>query len=163
MAAGGLKALIPYAVNFSLFAGALYAMTRKPLKAYVYQRHERLRDFVWDSAKAKDAANARLSQSEAKLAGFSAEAKDLLDKATQEAREDARVLADKSRQESERIRSDARQIAEYETAERMTKVKAEFLARAAREAESILTKELKREDHAGLFKRAKNVIEAEAR
>jgi F0F1-type ATP synthase membrane subunit b/b' len=158
MAANGLKELVPYAVNFSLFAVSVYFLARKPVKNFVYKRHERMKDFVLDAAKEKQEAVERHTKISKKMEKLAQEEAAILQAAAQEGKQEAASILEKATIEAKRIAADAEQIVANESQERdkqMTKI---LLDVACGRAEGILSKQLKKEDHSGLVKKAKSVI-----
>lgn len=160
MSAGGLKELLPYAVNFSLFTVSVAVLARKPVKNFVYKRHERMKDFVLDAAKEKQEALERQTKANKKMEKLAQEESAMLAAAAVEAKAEAAALIEKAQQESQRISADAELIVSNEGEDRDRLLQRQLLDLACLKAEQGLAKELKKEDHSGLLKKAKSVIEA---
>lgn len=157
-----LSALIPYFVNFAIIVIGLGFAISKPFSRFVYQRHEHIRDLVESAKKEKLLIEAKMKELESGLTHLRATSEKMLNDERAAATAEALQIADKSRQEAARIEADADRIIENELREGELKVKAIFVNQVIADAESKLQKDLKREDHAHLVKRASGTIEVGA-
>lgn len=159
MAASGISAIVPYAVNFSVVVVILAAAAKNPLRKYLYQRHERMKD-AFDSARvALQKSESRHSAAKKAKASIADEEAALIAKEKEFAeRERASILA-KAREEAGRVSADVERLAKVEYEEASERVKSQFLDLVVREAEEALRRGLKKDDHIAIVKRAQNSIE----
>ncbi len=151
--------LIPYFINFTIVVILCVAMGRKPLRKFVYQRHERMRDAVESAAIAHRKASARADAAKKKLAAVAQEERSILSKEAAGAEAEKKDILDKAHAEANRVAREADRLAGVEQEEAMERVKGQFLNLVVREAEVGLKRDLNREGHSAIVKRAKNSIE----
>lgn len=155
-----LKHILPYAVNFSIFAVILVALIRNPFKKFVFQRHERIKDFLGASAKAGEEAEARIAKANALIHGFAAESRRVMAEEVVQAKQDAAQIVEKARQDAARVSAEAKKIAENETQELSDSVRMQFLSQAIAAADKDLRASLKKEHHNKILSKASSRIEA---
>jgi F-type H+-transporting ATPase subunit b len=159
MAVKNIQDVAPYAANFSLVVVFLAVMLRKPLRKFLYQRHERTKDAVESAAIAFDKARARAEQARAQLAKVAAEEAGLLQRERSQAEvERAEILA-KAASEARRVSAESARLAQVEQEEASDRVKDQFLELIVAEAEERLKRGLKKDDHSAILKRAQSSIE----
>ena len=158
MAASGLKDIVPYAVNFSIVVVLLTIIARKPLKRFVFQRHERLKDFVDASSKTFKAAKARYESASMKLGGVEAESKEILSSEMNSARKEAVEIISKGKEEAERMRKEAERLIAVEQSDVELRIKVDFLDNILAAAETRLKRGLKNDDHKKILKNAESRI-----
>lgn len=153
------RELIPYFVNFSIVVALLFVMGRKPLRKFVYQRHERMRDAFEAAAIAHKKAAARADSAARALKGLSAEEGALLRAESESLEREKREILDKAQAEAARVLKEAERLAAVEQDEASDRVKGQFLSLVIRETEDTLKRSLKKDDHSAILKRAQNSIE----
>ncbi len=154
-----LRALVPYFINFSIVAALLYMMLRKPLRKYVYQRHERMRDAIEAAAIAHRKAASRAEGARRMIGGLAAEEVSLLSREAAGAEQEKKEILEKGRAEAQRVLKEADRLAAVEQEEASERVKGQFLDLVIAETESTLKRSLKKDDHSAILKRAQNSIE----
>lgn len=157
--ASEFEALVPYFVNFSLVVMVLVFAGRKPLRKFIYQRHERMRDLVESAAIAHKNASARERVAREALVGVLKEEAGLLLRESELAEQERREILEKAGVEVKRINGETERLVGVEQDEAVERVRERFLALVVQEAEDGLRKGLKRDDHSAILKRAQNSIE----
>jgi F-type H+-transporting ATPase subunit b len=159
MAASGLRDVIPYAINFSTVVVILAVVTRKPLKKFLYQRHERMKDAVEGAAIAHQKALARVTAARKKVESAAAEEQQIVAKEKQQTEIEKKEILENAKTESQRMLGEADRLAAFEQEEASEKVKEQFLQMVVRETENSLKNGLKKDDHHAILKRAQDSIE----
>ena len=154
-----IRALLPYFINFALVVLALYFMLRKPLRKFIYQRHERMRDALESAAIAHKKAVERAQIARKAMAAIAEEEKSLLQNEAGAAEDEKREILAKAQAEALRVAREADRLAHVEQDDASERVKSQFLDLVVRETENRLRDGLKRDDHNAILKRAKNSIE----
>ena len=162
MASEEIKALLPYAVNFSVLAVVVAVVGKKQITKAIYQRHERIKDFVNEAKTVHDAAQKRINAIESKLNAFENEKKNILSSAALEGNKDGALLLDRAKHESVRIASEAQRIVENENSDRQAGIRGEFLNKVLDQTAETLKKNLKNEDHTSIINEARNRLEVNA-
>jgi len=155
----GIQEIYPYAVNFTVVVCLLFVLLKNPLKKFVYQRHERMRDAVETAAAAHKAAAAREKSAKQALAAFATEESAMLARETAAAEQEKREIIEKAQAEGQRVLKEAERLASVEQGEASDKVKEAFLELVLQETEQRLKSGLKKDDHSAILKRAQNSIE----
>jgi F0F1-type ATP synthase membrane subunit b/b' len=156
------KEVFPYFVNFSITIALLVFMTRKSLRRYVYQRHERMKDAVESAAIAHQKALARIEAAKKAIAGADTEEQRLSAAERAMVEQEKNEILQKSRAEATRQAQESDRLASAEREEAFEKVKAQFLAAVVQGTEQKLKANLKKDDHSAIIKRAQNSIEVGA-
>lgn len=151
--------LLPYFVNFAIVLALVVFMARKPLRKYVYQRHERMQDAFEAAAIAHKRAAERADVARRSLAALANEERALLQRESASAEQEKREIMEKAQAEALRVAKDAERLAGVEQDEAADRVKNQFLDLVVRETEESLKRGLKRDDHSAILKRAQNSIE----
>lgn len=151
--------VLPYAVNFSILVIALVFFTRKPFQRFVFQRHERIKDAVLSADKDKRLASDRMDAVARALKTFNEDAEKIRNDERHAGVLESAAIAERSKQELARISAESIRIIENESRERELLVRRKFVDLVAKDAEGKLSKNLKRDDHGGLIKRAGAHIE----
>ena len=159
MAAQGVREVIPYAINFSLVVVLLAVVARKPVKKFLYQRHERMKDFLEDSARVHARASKRNQEATHKLAQLSAETQTMIAREISAAKAEAAEMLVKAKEEAERVAKEAQRLADAEASDSQEQVKSIFVDLVISQAEGSLKAGLKKDDHSAIIKRAQNSIE----
>lgn len=153
------QALIPYFVNFSIVVAIVFFAGRKPLRKYVYQRHERVRDSVEGAAASHQKSATRLDSAKRSLAGLASEDRAIVQRESDGAEQEGKEILEKARAEAQRVAREAERLAAAEREEAAERVKHQFLDLVVRETEESLKRGLKKDDHSAIFKRAQSSIE----
>lgn len=151
--------LIPYFINFAIVIVLCVLMFRKPLRKYVYQRHERMRDAVESAAVAHRKASERASAAKRSLAAIAQEEQSLLQREAADAGAEKKEILEKAQAEAQRVAREAERRAGVEQEEASERVKGQFLNLVVHETEESLKRSLKQDDHSAILKRAQNSIE----
>lgn len=155
----GFQQIVPYAVNFSIVVVLLVFIARNPLKKYLYQRHERMRDFLEDSARVHAKSLERNKAVSAQLSSAEREMGRIVEREIAQAKQEAQEHVQKSHEEVERIEKEAQRLADTEGSESEGRVKSVFVDLVISQTEAALRQELKKDDHSAIIKRAQNSIE----
>jgi F0F1-type ATP synthase membrane subunit b/b' len=156
------KEVFPYFVNFAITIALLIFMSRKAIRRYVYQRHERMKDAVESAARAHQKALARIEAAKTNVAGIAAEEQRLSAAERAMVEQEKSEILEKSRAEAARQAQEADRLASAERDEAFEKVKEQFLAAVVQGTEQKLKQNLKKDDHSAIIKRAQNSIEVGA-
>ena len=151
--------VFPYFVNFSITVALIVLMARKPLRRYVYQRHERMKDAIDAAAIAHQKAVARSEAAKRAIAASATEEQRLVTQERAQAEQEKREILEKAKTEAARTLEEADRLAAVEREEAFDKVKEQFLDQVVADAEKRLKQDLKRDDHRAILQRAQNSIE----
>jgi F-type H+-transporting ATPase subunit b len=160
MAASGLSDLVPYAINFSIVASAAVYFGREPVRKFVYQRHERMKDLIESASRAKKVAEKRYLEVQNKLQTITDESRKILSEAEQDAKTEASLLLSRADQEVGRLNTDTDRILRNEEESRANKLRNNMINLAIASAEQSLRKNLKKEDHSAIISRAKSRLDS---
>jgi F0F1-type ATP synthase membrane subunit b/b' len=159
MAIQAVRDVIPYAVNFGAVVVILGAVLRKPMRKFVYQRHERMKDAIESATiafrKAEDRAKAARKAAE----GLAAEMAALAERERRNAEAERAEIIEKGRQEAMRLAKESDRLAQVEQEEASDRVKGAFMTEIVSAAEESLRRSLKRDDHSAILKNAQKSIE----
>lgn len=156
------REVFPYFVNFTITIILLVFMTRKSLRRYVYQRHERMKDAVESAAIAHQKALARIEAAKKSVAGADSEEQKMSSSERVQAEQEKVEILQKSRAEADRLLAEADRLAASEREEAFDRVKEQFLDAVVQGTEQKLKQNLKKDDHSAIIKRAQNSIEVGA-
>ncbi len=151
--------LVPYFINFAIVVAICVYAGRKPLRKYIYQRHERMRDAIEAAAIAHRKAAARAEDARKMVAGLPSEESALLKREAAGAEQEKKEIIEKGQLEAARVLKEADRLASVEQEEASERVKGQFLDLVIAETESTLKRSLKKDDHSAILKRAQNSIE----
>lgn len=154
-----ISQVIPYAVNSAIVVVILFVVARAPLRKYLYQRHERMKDAFEGSKAVFEKAQSRNEQAKKALSSLAAAQAQVRDQVRADGDAEARALMDKSKAEAQRIEADADRLASAEMEESSNRIKDELVRAVISRAEEGLRKELKNDDHKAIVKNAQNSIE----
>ena len=159
MESSGIHQVIPYIVNFSVVVVILVVATKKPLRAFVYQRHERIKDSVESAKIAFDKAEARKNAAEKIRAQIGQEEKRLLTEELARAEELKKEILTKGQLEAKRVALESQRLGQVEREEAERGMRKKFLELVVSESESAIKKGLKKDDHTAIIARVQNSIE----
>ncbi len=138
-------------VNFLLLAGLLYYFLRKPVRNFLNQRQQGVKEALEEAQRAKAEAEARFKEMEKRLAQAQKEMEELKGMLLEQGRvEKERILAN-ARKEAEKIRKQAELTAEQEFKKAQSVLRKEAVELAARIAEALLKERIDPKDHERLI------------
>jgi F-type H+-transporting ATPase subunit b len=139
-------------INFAVVFGAMAYFAVKKGGPYFRRNAETISEKVAEGARAREAAEQRRREIEAKLAGLEKEVEEMRAAAKRDSEAEVRRLRAMAREDAERIEKAAQgEIAAAERAGRL-ELKALTARLTIERAESLLKKELDRENDAALFR-----------
>jgi F-type H+-transporting ATPase subunit b len=143
--------LVMRLVNFLLLAGLLYYFLRKPVRNFLNQRQQGVKEALEEAQRAKAEAEARFKEMEKKLAQAHKEMEELKGMLLEQGRlEKERILAN-AQKEAEKIRKQAQLTAEQELKKARSMLRKEAVELAARIAEALLKERIDPRDHERLI------------
>ena len=151
--------LLPYAVNSAIVLVILVLVCRKPLRKYLYQRHEHMKDAFESATIAHAKAQSRAEEARKMVAGLGQEQSALSKSEKESAEGEKKEILSKAQAEAARVASEAERLAGFEAEDASEKVKAQFLNLVIAQTEDSLRKNLKKEDHSAILKRVQASIE----
>lgn len=144
--------LVMRLVNFILLAGLLYYFLRKPVRNFLNQRQQGVKEALEEAQRAKAEAEARFKEMEKKLAQAHKEMEELKRMLLEQGRlEKERILAN-AQKEAEKIRKQAQLTAEQELKKAQSMLRKEAVELAARIAEALLKERIDPKDHERLIR-----------
>jgi F-type H+-transporting ATPase subunit b len=159
MAIHSMREVIPYAANFSIVVVMLALLLKKPLRKFLYQRHERMKDALESAAIAHKKAAARAEAARRSVQRLAQEEAAILDRERRGAEVERKELLQKAQEESDMVLREADRLSQVEQEDASERVKDRFLELVVRETEDSLRRGLKKDDHSAILKRAQNSIE----
>jgi F0F1-type ATP synthase membrane subunit b/b' len=159
MAVHHIKDVVPYAVNFSAVVAILAVILRNPLKKFLYQRHEHMKDAVDAAASVHRKALQRFNAAKGASAGLSQEVSSIATAEKKSAQAEAAEIAQRAQAETLRLNQEADRLAQVEADDASYKVRANFLNQVVAQTEDSLRRGLKKDDHSAILKRAQSSIE----
>lgn len=126
-------------INLALFVGAMIYVAQKPLSAAFKARRDQIRAELIKAEEEKQAALAKLTAVEAKLAGLEAEKSTVTTRAKEEAAFEAKRIADQTQSEVDRMR----QQADAELARLTSRSQAELRRFSAEESIKLATEKIR--------------------
>ncbi len=146
--APSIDTLLWPAVNFLIFAALLVRALRGPLREYFRSRAEQIREALEAGARACREAQALKAELERDLADLPALRERLRADVRAAADEQRARRVEQGRRAAERIRADARLIAEHEVSAARTALRMDLIDEAVREATALVRGALGPEDQA---------------
>lgn len=139
-------------VNFILLAGLLYYFLRKPVRNFLNQRQQGVKEALEEAQRAKAEAEARFKEMEKKLAQARKEMDELKGMLLEQGRlEKERILAN-AQKEADKIRKQAQITAEQELKKAQSMLHKEAVELATRIAEALLKERIDPKDHERLIR-----------
>jgi F-type H+-transporting ATPase subunit b len=133
-------------INFAVLAGILFYFLRKPVSQGLADRRESIRKELEEALQAKEAAQAKYREYQARVANLEAEVRQLqADFKAEGERQQARIVAD-AEKAAQTIRRQAEAAADTEVKRASDELRAEAADLAVRLAEQILAKAYTSED-----------------
>jgi F0F1-type ATP synthase membrane subunit b/b' len=162
VAVKNIQEVVPYAVNFSIVVVFLSVVLRKPLRKYVYQRHERIRDSIESATIAFNRAKERADRASAALRGLAGEVQGIKESERQAALREKQQIEAAAQTESARWALEGQRMAEADAQEAGQKIKEQFLRLVVAQAEAKISGGLDKGRHEEILKGARASIEAGA-
>lgn len=159
MAAANIQEVVPYAVNFGIVVVILATVLRKPTRKFIYQRHERMKDAFESASIAHNKATARAEAARLAVSAAAKEEESLVARERQFAEQEKQEILNKAQAEAKRVHDDAERLASAEQDDASGRVKEEFLKLVVSQTEDSLRRNLKKDDHTAILKRAQSSIE----
>ncbi len=150
--------LIPFGINFTITVTALFFILRKPLRKFVYQRHEKIKDLVHFANKSEKEAQDRLEQAEKLLSTMSEEEKRITAQEIDKAQRRAKSLLEKNEESVRRMEADAQRIIENEARQLEEALFLSLLNRAEGSAKEKISSTVKEKEQKELLKKAVNQL-----
>jgi F-type H+-transporting ATPase subunit b len=157
-----LGSLLPFVVNFTVVLVLLAVLARKPLRKFVYQRHERLKDFLESSAKEHELAASRLAAAEASLRGADGEVASIMEREARASAAEAADLVARAKEEAARAAREAEALVLSQASDASEKMKLQFVEMVISTTGDRLRSGLRHDDHSAIFERAQSSIGAGA-
>lgn len=154
MASGGISSIIPYAVNFSLVLGLVVYYGRKPLKKFIYQRHERQKDIFDIAKKKKEESEERIDRVKQLLANLGQEKENILAESQRLSDIEIKELMDKTGKEKIRLSKDIERAIGNEKTQAMKFLQNEFVRQISDLAEKNIREQVKEKNHESIISAA---------
>jgi F-type H+-transporting ATPase subunit b len=139
-------------LNFLLLAGLLYYLLNKPIRNFLTQRQQGVRESLEEAERARQEAHAKYQEMERRLGQAQKEMEELRKMLVEQGRaEKERILAH-AQKEAEKIRRQAEITAEQEFKKAQLVLRREAAELAARIAGTILKERIDAKDHERLIK-----------
>jgi F-type H+-transporting ATPase subunit b len=139
-------------VNFLLLAGLLYYLLNKPVRNFLNQRQQGVKEALEEAERARDEANARYREMERKLGQAQREMEELKKMLLEQGRVEKERILVNAQKEADRIRRQAELTAEQEYKQAQHLLRREAVDLAARLAEAILKERIEPKDHDRLIR-----------
>jgi F-type H+-transporting ATPase subunit b len=139
------------AVNFILLAGLLYYLLKKPIRNFLDQRQQGVREALEEAQRARQEAEARYKEMERKLAQASKEMEELKGMLVEQGRVEKEKILTNARREAEKIRRQAELAVEQELKKAQQFLREEAVELATQLAEALLKERIESKDHERLI------------
>lgn len=139
-------------INLIIFFGIMAYLLRKPLSDAFKARRERIREDLIRAEAMRKEALARLTEAEARLAGFESDKAALLENAREEAESERNRIEEEIRANSERLREQAASEIERKSKQARARLKRLSAEESVRMAEAKIRKAMNAETDARLVK-----------
>ena len=147
----GLWLLIRHALNLAILVFLLVKFALPVLRAFLRERAENLREQIGSARTALETAQRELAELRAQVQRSDDEARDLLAAAQRSAEAEEPLALERSRENAERLRDDARRVADQELQRARDLLQAEAAKLATELAAQILRERLGPDDDRRLF------------
>jgi len=154
-----VREVLPYTVNFSIVVVILVALLRKPLRKFLYQRHERMKDAFECAGLAFKRSQDRHAAAKKAIEQLAQEESRLASEMKQVTEQERSAILTKANEEASRIRAEVERLIQVEQDEANERVKTQFVDLVVKNTEEALQKSLKKDDHSAILKRAQTSIE----
>lgn len=139
-------------VNFLLLAGLLYYFLRKPIRNFLNQRQQGVREALEEAERARAEAESRFKEMERRLGQAQKEMEELRRMLLEQGRQEKERILAHAQKEAEKIRKQAEMAAEQELKKAKSLLRREAVELAARIAEAILRERIDSKDHERLIR-----------
>lgn len=144
--------LVMRLVNFVLLAGLLYYFLRKPIRNFLNQRQQGVREALEEAQRARAEAESRFRDLEKRLGQARKEMEELRRMLLEQGRQEKERILAHAHKEAEKIRKQAELTAEQELKKAKSLLRREAVELAARMAETILRQRIDSKDHERLIR-----------
>lgn len=144
--------LVMRLVNFVLLAGLLYYFLRKPIRNFLNQRQQGVREALEEAQRAREEAESRFRDLEKRLGQARKEMEELRRMLLEQGRQEKERILAHAHKEAEKIRKQAELTAEQELKKARSLLRREAVELAARIAETILRQRIDSKDHERLIR-----------
>ncbi|MCX7858202.1 MAG: ATP synthase F0 subunit B [Deltaproteobacteria bacterium] len=134
-------------VNFTILLAILIKFASKPIKNYLFERHQRIKDEIENRKKALDEIDSKKRELELKLQRLDAEVEEIRKKVLEEAYAEKERIISEARTLAQKMKDQAMLTKEQEIREIREMIKQEIAKRSIFEAERIIRETLRKEDH----------------
>jgi F-type H+-transporting ATPase subunit b len=135
-----------HVLNLSILIGVLIYFAGPALRDFFKQRSEDIRREIEAAENALREAEAEIAEFRSRLSGFDDEARQLLDAAAEAAERDKVRVIERAQQTAERIREDAKRVADQELARARAELHAQAVVLATEIAADVLREQTSAED-----------------
>lgn len=135
-----------HALNFAFLLFLLYRFARKPILDFLAQRSQNIRSEIEAAEGRLRDAEHELSELRARLTGFEQEARELTERAAEQAEHEKAAALARARETVQRIREDAQRVAGQEVERARQQLRAEAAQLATSLAGEILRESLTPDD-----------------
>ena len=140
------KDLIWRIMNFTVLAGGLFFLLRKPVAKALESRRQGIRDQLDDLAKQKEAAEKELAGYKEKLARLDQEVERIMAEYLKEGEAAKAKIIEEAKAVAEKLRQQAKKNIEQEFQKARQELKAEMAEQAVTMAEALIKKNIKDKD-----------------
>ncbi len=158
-----MAGLIRHGINLLILFGILYWALKGPLSDFLKFRKSEVKEQLEASAKAKEAAEARFAELNARLENFESELDELKDRVRTDAENERKTLVSNAERAAASMEEAAQRTIEEELRRARAELKAEAVELSVQIAEDLLTKNITDDDQARLTGDYLNRVEETAR
>lgn len=138
-------------INFALLAGLLFYLLRKPMRNFLNQRQQKVRESLEEAQRAREEAETRYQEMERKLAQAQQEMDELKQMLIDQGRAEKEKILANAQKEAEKIRQQAEITAEQELKKAQQLLRQEAVELAANMAQALLRDRIEPKDHEALI------------
>ena len=149
--------VFPY-VNFIIFVFLFMKLFKKPIIEAMSNRRSSYEQLVAEASKAKEEAEAKSKELDAKLAGLSSEIEEIKTKAVAQAKKEADSLINSAEKLADHLKSEAKRVASAEIAAAKTELEKQLLESAKNAVVSKLGSELSADKQKSLVEKGINSL-----
>ena len=134
-------------VNFFVLAGLLVRFAGKPLKEYLQNRHNTIKNKLEEAKKMLEEAESLKAEYEKKIAKLDEEVESFKKTVMVEAEKEKKKILDEAKELTVKIKEQARLTYEQEAKEAIGKIKEEIARQTIEKAEKVVMEKLTKDDH----------------
>lgn len=140
-------------INLLLFLFLLVKIAKGPLNTAMNNRYEQYSKALNDANQAKEEAERRSRELEAKLAGLDAEIAEIHSRAKRQAEEESAKILNQAKQLAEHLKQEAQKIADFEVSQARQRLRQEILSQVHSNIVNKVQSEMGQEQQMGLIHR----------